>query len=88
MLDKDDNRIELPYLGLRDLRHVRYMDIVTKIFVLYFGSNAGWSSIRQETMAEVWKTVVQSIFWYEDSTLKEEKLREVGSILDISLIEH
>jgi hypothetical protein len=78
MLEDDNTRIELPYLGLRNLRQLRYMDIVSEIRISRLGRDAG--SAPRPTMAHVWKTVVMNIFWFEDSKLKQEKLAEVCSI--------
>lgn len=78
MLQDDNTRIELPYLGLRDLRQLRYMDLVSKVRISRLGRDAG--TAPEPTMAHVWKTVIMNVFWFEDSELKEEKLREVCPI--------
>lgn len=78
ILEDDNTRIELPYLGLRNLRQLRYMDIVSKVRISRLGRDAGGAP--RTTMSHVWKTVVMNMFWFEDSKLKEEKLAEVCSI--------
>lgn len=84
LLGEDNIRIEVPYLGLRDLRQLRYMDIVSKVRISWLGRDAG--NAPQATMADVWKTVVMNIFWFEDSKLKAEKLAEVCLFIPVSSV--
>ncbi len=79
-----DMRIEIPYLGLRNLRQLHYLDIGSKVRVPYFGEDAGIA--LKPMMAHVWKTVVRQIFWFEDSKLKEEKLAEVSPLFFALLV--
>ena len=82
---KDGMRLELPYLGLRSLQQLRYMDIAGKVRITKLGKEAG--SVRKDIMAHVWKTIVQVIFWYEDSGLKQEKCLEVSSLPRVQLVD-
>ena len=72
---KDGMRIELPYLGLRSLQQLRYMDIVGKVHITKLGKEV--IGLRKDVIGHVWKTIVQVIFWYEDPGLKQEKCLEV-----------
>lgn len=81
LLDGNGRRIEIPYLGLRSLQQIQYMDLVLKVFVpnRNLGNPTGWSSAGQDTVHYVWNKIVEEIFWFEDHDLKHDKTLEVLS---------
>ena len=83
LLLKDGRKVEIPYLGLQSLDQVRYIDIAPKARVMNLGYRFHWKNVQQYTMSEIWKVIVDEIYWFEHSCQRIEKLAEVSSTISI-----
>ena len=79
LLLRDGRKVEIPYLGLQCLDQVRYIDVTPKVKVMNLNDRFNWGSVQQKTMADVWRIIVDEIYWFEHSCRKIKKLAEVSS---------
>ena len=87
LLLKDGRKIEIPYLGLRCLDQVHFIDVARKVREFFSDANFwGWRGVGIETMGEVWRIIVEEIYWFEHSCRRVKKLTEVSASPSLVLI--
>lgn len=72
VIGKNGLRVATPYVGLRSLAQVRYLDVAEKIQE----SNSA-ECFNQDIVGDIWEIIVCNVFWFEEEPTKIDKLAEV-----------
>lgn len=72
VVGKNGLRVTTPYVGIRSLAQVKYLDVAEKIQQMNSGE-----CFNQDVVGIVWEIIVCNVFWFEEKQAKINKLAEV-----------